>query len=279
MRRLSLVMMLLLVGCGQLRRGVPVVLDEPFPKHLSDWRLYAGNLADLKPGEGVLPYDLNTPLFSDYAAKDRVVWMPAGTAATYNDSEVFAFPQGAVLAKTFSYSGRHVETRVLVNTSHGWVGLPYVWNQEQTDAGLELAPDPVTIQWTHPSGEAMTINYLIPNQNQCKGCHEQAKSISPIGPKARHLNKDYAYPEGAENQLARWTRAGYLKGAPTPATAPRNAVWNDPATGSLDARARAYLDANCAHCHNPRGPADNTGLYLVANQADPLRLGDRKSVV
>ncbi|MEO8660970.1 MAG: SO2930 family diheme c-type cytochrome [Bryobacteraceae bacterium] len=259
---------LVLSGCG-----VRVVLDEPYPKRLSEWRLFTGELAGLKPAKGVLPYDINTPLFSDYASKERVVWMPAGKSATYNESEAFDFPQGAVLAKTFTYSGRHIETRILVNTRHGWVGLPYVWNQDQTEATLEVAPDPVTIHWTHPSGQPMVINYIIPNQNQCKGCHERSKSMTPIGPKARHLNKDYPYPEGSENQLVRWTRAGYLAGAPSPAVAPRNAVWDNPATGTLDARARAYMDANCGHCHNPQGPADTTGLYLIANQADPLRLG------
>jgi uncharacterized repeat protein (TIGR03806 family) len=268
-RRTFLALCLLLAGCT----GVRKVTDEPFPKRLSEWRLFRGQLAKLDPNEGVLPYDVNTPLFSDYAAKSRFVWMPAGTAAVYDSKDAFRFPEGAVLAKTFSFDGRHIETRLLVNTKHGWTGLPYIWNQEQTDAILDVAPDPVNIRWKHPSGDVLEFVYMIPNQNQCKGCHEKQKTMTPIGPNARQLNRDFAYQDGVENQLVRWTKAGYLTGAPSPSQAPRNAVWNDAFTGSLDARARAYLDANCAHCHNSEGPADNTGLYLTAGPVDALRLG------
>jgi len=216
-----------------------------------------------------MPYDLNTPLFSDYATKRRVVWLPKGTAARYDAREAFEFPVGAVIAKTFSYGDRIIETRILVNTREGWKGLPYVWNDAQTDATLEIAPDPVTVEY---GGEK--IRYMIPNQNQCKGCHERGKRVVPIGPKARNLNRDYPYSSGAENQLTRWTKAGYLTGAPTSvAEAPRIAVWDDTASGTLEQRARAYLDVNCAHCHNPEGPADTSGLFLGADQPDPLHLG------
>jgi len=261
-------------------RGVREHIARPFPQRLSAWRLYTGDLARLKPNRGVIPYDINTPLFSDYAAKYRFVWMPPGTSATYSDSEVFEFPVGAILSKTFAYpdatyrSGRRlIETRLLVHARTGWVTLPYVWNTSQTEATLDVDADPTTVDWIDPAGRHYTINYTIPNTNQCKNCHGVSKVVTPIGPKARNLNKDYDYPEGRANQLAYWTRIGYLKGAPPPAQAPRLAVWNDPSTGSLDARARAYLEINCAHCHNPRGAGNNTGLYLLAAQSDPLRLG------
>ena len=39
-------------------------------------------------------------------------------------------------------------------------------------------------------------------------------------------------------------------------------TWDDAGTGTLDSRARAYLDVNCAHCHNPRGSASNSGLFV-----------------
>jgi uncharacterized repeat protein (TIGR03806 family) len=129
------------------------------------------------------------------------------------------------------------------------------------------------VNWVHPSGKRYAIDYVIPNTNQCKGCHDLSKTVTPIGPKARNLNKDFDYPEGRFNQLAYWTKIGYLKGAPPPAQAPKLAVWDDPASGTLDARARAYLEINCAHCHNPHGPANTTGLYLLAAQTDPMRLG------
>lgn len=274
----ALASFLLLTACGS--RGVRAHMGEPFPAKLSAWNLFVGDPAALKPNAGVVPYDLNTPLFSDYATKYRFVWMPPGTSATYDDTEVFDFPAGTILAKTFAFrdadqGGRQriIETRLLVRGRSGWATLPYVWNREQNEATLDVAADPVTVHWVHPSGTRYTIDYAIPNTNQCKGCHDRSKTVTPIGPKARNLNKDFNYPEGRSNQLAYWTKAGYLKGAPAPGRAPKMAVWDDPSSATLDARARAYLEANCGHCHNPRGPANTTGLYLMAAQTDPMRLG------
>ena len=103
--------------------------------------------------------------------------------------------------------------------------------------------------------------------------------MRPIGPKVRNLNRDFAYREGTENQLAHWGRRGALAGAPDPAAAPRLAVWDDPKSGTLDARARAWLEINCAHCHNPDGPARNSGLDLLASQRNPTAFGINKPPV
>jgi uncharacterized repeat protein (TIGR03806 family) len=135
------------------------------------------------------------------------------------------------------------------------------------------------VKWIQADGVERTNNYIIPNSNQCKGCHRQGETMLPIGPKARHLNGDFAYKDGTENQLAHWTRIGALTGAPPPADAPRLAKWDDPSSGTLDARARAWLEINCAHCHNPVGPARNSGLDLMASQGNPTAYGIDKSPV
>jgi uncharacterized repeat protein (TIGR03806 family) len=187
---------------------------------------------------------------------------------------------GTIFAKTFAYPDsqkggkqRLLETRLLVRGHDGWTALPYVWNDSQTEAELQVAADPTVVHWTHPSGQAYTIDYVIPNQNQCKECHERSKATTPIGPKARNLNKDFNYPDGRANQLEYWTRIGYLKGAPAPSQAPRAVVWDDPSSGTLEARARTYLDVNCAHCHNSAGTANTSGLFLESGQVDLMRLG------
>src|SRR5215468_7481858 len=92
-----------LLLCCACSRQVRSHVDEPYPKKLSAWRLFTGKAADLQPNEGVVPYDLNTPLFSDYAAKYRFVWMPKGTSAVYDETGTFEFPVGAILSKTFAY--------------------------------------------------------------------------------------------------------------------------------------------------------------------------------
>ncbi len=241
-----------------------------------------GGAGGWKPNRRVIRYELINPLFTDYANKWRFVWMPPGQAAVYKAEETFEFPKGTVIAKTFSYPDaslkggeRWIETRLLVNGDEGWVALPYVWNEGQTEATLQVVADPVDVRW-----RAQTIHYVIPNANQCKECHDRDKVTGPIGPKARHLNRDIETPEGRRNQLEYWTKIGYLKGAPADVgQAPRQAVWNEAATGTLEARARAYLDINCGHCHREGGAASNTGLYLSDLQADRARIGFCKTPV
>jgi uncharacterized repeat protein (TIGR03806 family) len=274
------------IGCARPSAPVKSFLQEPFPEKLSDWHLFVGTSAGLQPNQGVLPYDLNTPLFSDYASKYRFVWMPPGTAAQYRENEVFDFPVGTILAKSFAFPAGNgkdrnkeklIETRLLVRANSGWVGLPYIWNERQTEATLDLAPDPVPISYTDGSGKKREFTYFIPNANECKQCHENSRVMLPIGPKARNLNKDYPYPGGPANQLARWSQVGYLQGAPAPGAAPRAAQWDSPQSGTLEERARAYLDNNCAHCHQPGATAGYTGFDLRLTASGLATLGLCKS--
>jgi uncharacterized repeat protein (TIGR03806 family) len=102
----------------------------------------------------------------------------------------------------------------------------------------------------------------VPNENQCAGCHVtdvKAKIIAPIGPKADHLNRDYNYAGVLQNQLIYLQKVGYLSGLPELSAVPRGANWLD-VSEPLEARARAYLEVNCSHCHNPTGPANTTAL-------------------
>jgi uncharacterized repeat protein (TIGR03806 family) len=261
---------------------------DAVPEKLSEYGLFVGNGSTQQPVAGVIPYDLNTALFSDYADKYRFVRLPPGTSAKYDESEAFEFPVGTIIAKTFAYpvdardpkrGRRLLETRILKHEPTGWTGLPYIWNAEQTEATLDVAGDLVDVSWIDHAGQQRTNNYIVPNSNQCKGCHKQGDEMRPLGPKARHLNRDFAYAEGTENQLAYWTRHKALTGGPDPKAAGRMAAWNDPSTGSLDQRARAWLEVNCAHCHNPAGPASNSGLDLMASQRNPTKYGIFKTPV
>jgi uncharacterized repeat protein (TIGR03806 family) len=262
------------------RQPVHVYLHEPFPGKLSSWHIFTGTSDRLRPNAGVLPYDLNTPLFSDYASKHRFVWMPPGTSASYNADSTFEFPVGTIFAKTFAFpidsqSRREqpIETRLLVRTDSGWVALPYIWNNRPSEAYLQLVPDPVSIKFTDAAGHPHDFTYQIPNVNECRQCHDRDSTLQPIGPKARNLNKDFSYLDGTTNQLTRWTQVGYLRGVPSPDSAPRAPVWNNPATGSLQLRALAYIDNNCAHCHQPGGTAGYTGVDFRFNHFDPLHAG------
>ena len=253
---------------------------------LSDYQFFDGNLADLQPYEGVIRYELNTPLFSNYAEKLRFFKLPEGAHINYDDSLAFDFPNGTVLIKNFYFpldfrrpeSGRRIiETRLLVRESDGWQAYPYIWNEEQTEAFYDPAGETRTVDYISASGKRVRTNYVIPNKNQCKGCHVKNDKILPLGPNARQLNRLDAGEK--HNQIARWQALGILKGPPESASIPKMAVWDDPATGDINLRARAYLDANCGHCHSRSGPANTSGLFLDIFEKDPAHLGVNKSPI
>lgn len=255
---------------------------------LSAYGFFKGELSALQPVDDVIPYTVNTPLFSNYAEKLRFIRMPEGTHAVYNDTAAFEFPVGTILIKNFYYSddfrkpekGRRIlETRLLVLQEQGWEAWPYSWNDEQTEAYYDPAGDTKMITYTDKAGKKISTHYVIPNKNQCKGCHVRWKELKPIGTTARQLNGDLLYTSGKQNQLEHWKGSGMLASIPDVASAPKLAVWNDPSTGDVTARARAYLDANCGHCHARSGPASTSGLFLDINENDKTHLGVNKPPV
>ncbi len=271
-----------------------------YPEKLSDWGLFAVADSRIAPRPGMVTYELATPLFSDYAAKWRTVWMPDGKAATYDPEDAFAFPVGTIVTKTFYYptangavlkpskanyqsgtngldlaAARLIETRLLVRRTEGWVAIPYVWDADGRDASLARTGADIALAFDD-DGKRADFSYAVPNQNQCAGCHAQdhrTRALAPIGLKARHLNRDF----NGGNQLAALTKVGYLTDTPGSGV-PRNADYADDAQ-PIDARARAWLDINCSHCHSTTGPARTSGLWLESDVADPRLLGTCKPPV
>jgi len=292
---------LALAGCG----GPDEVRQfdaAHYPEHLSDWGVVTRHGDALVLGEGVLPYDLNTPLFTDYAHKLRTIWMPPGSHGSYAAAGVFELPVGTILSKTFFYPTqpsadsvlwnnddsrdfrgdgldlpqvRLIETRLLVHAADGWHALPYVWDAAQRDARLEIAGDIASLPVAEPGGAVRTAAYVIPTRNECAGCHASnhtSGQLQPIGIAARHLNKVYRhYADGPASQLERWVARGYLDHIDD--AMPANALWQPGAFDDLEHRARSYLDVNCGHCHNPHGAADTSGLFLNAAETSLRRRG------
>lgn len=307
--------------CAQNIPGInwEALLTENCPK-LSDYNLFidAKNPAVGPNGNGI-PYDLSTPLFTDYATKYRFVFVPEGKVATYSENEVIEFPVGSVLVKTFSMSAdtskrgineTHIETRLLIHRADGWTALPYYWDSEADASYIVTGKTIADVSIIH-DGTPLTFDYGVPQKNQCTNCHavvpvldrndptDRRKSIfKPIGPKARFLNYDYDYGTQIENQLAHWESAGILAGVPVDKTGIDSApIFNDAteltglSTEELAVMARGYLDINCAHCHrdgltiptpNYAGAAGDSGLTVEFNRdfsADPGRFGICKTAV
>lgn len=232
-----------------------VITAPGLPKKLSEFGFFTGPGATA-PSPALLGYSLRTPLFSDYAEKQRFMYLPAGARVQADSSGRVEFPVGAALIKTFGYGSgatfRPIETRVLLRRAGGWEALPYVWNADLSDADLKVAGTRLPITMTRADGRHEAISYAVPNKNQCKECHSSAGAVVPIGPLVANLQFE---PRAAKAFRARMEGPDVARFGGGP-------VWNDPKTGSLDARARAYLMVNCAHCHNPKGSASNSGLFL-----------------
>ena len=262
------------------------ILAERPPALLSEYRLFR-DAGARSPNGRVTPYDLNTALYSDGALKFRYVYIPQGAQARDNAEGVFEFPVGTVLVKTFAFAAdmrtpaenvRFIETRLLIRRAEGWVAYPYVWNEAQTEERYSPIGADVPGSFTDEDGDAIALDWAVPNRNQCKACHDRDGDLTPIGPSARNLLRDFAYPTGAENQIAHWNRAGILGSLPAREVLPVPRAY-DPTSGSVNDRARAYLDVNCAHCHNPQGPGHTSGLDLSWSQTDPALWGVLKRPV
>ncbi|MFZ4121255.1 MAG: SO2930 family diheme c-type cytochrome [Caulobacterales bacterium] len=284
-----------LLSCAAAARMQPTFHAQSDPALLSEWGMVQVGAGRLAVGEGVVAYQLNTALFSDYAQKFRTVWLPEGESAPYTADGAFDFPVGTVVTKTFYYPQaedggqvlqtlpaqtvvdatglalagmRLIETRVLVRRQAGWQAAVYLWNDAQTDATLKRSGGRVDLRLMRDDGREEAFIYAVPNVTQCAACHasQGGANLHPIGLQGRHVNRD-GLPgfEGPAGQIERLVAVGYLRdvpGADLPAAAPFEGAHADVA-----AQARAYLDINCAHCHNPRGPADTSGLYLDAASA------------
>ena len=289
----SLLSLALLFSCSKKKEEVIVVAEETVDlsaigkTKLSEYGFFQGALRELIPATGVVPYKLNSALFSDYAFKARFVKIASGTKAVYNPDEVLDFPIGTVLIKNFYYpadfrkpeeSIRILETRLLIREETEWKTLPYIWNEEQTEAYLDVAGKSIPVQWTHYNGEIKSINYSVPNMNQCKGCHLRGDKVMPIGPSARQLNGEMAYAHGSQNQLIHWQEAGLIDQLPSLDQVAKLASYEDE-ENSIDLRARAWLEINCAHCHRADGPAKTSGLHLLASITDKRVLGIGKAPV
>ena len=267
--------------------GFPGVLDFAKPK-LSDYHIFEEPLKNQIPTEHVIPYQISTPLFTDYAKKLRFIILPSDEKISYINPEKFEFPIGTILVKTFYYPQNFqkpadewqiIETRLLIFTVEGWTGFPYVWNDEQTDAFLEIAGDRKNVSWIDSKGENQTVNYVVPNFNMCKGCHVKDNKFLPIGPKPRLLNCDFSLMGSKSyNQLENFKKLNIIINLPEINSIPKMADWKNEEF-PLDDRARAYLDVNCGHCHNVKGPAMTSGLFLDYLETDMRKLGVYKTPV
>jgi uncharacterized repeat protein (TIGR03806 family) len=199
-----------------------------------------------RPASGLVPYRLNAPFWSDGAVKDRWMALPDGQDITVGADGDLDFPNGTVLVKSFRVGGQLVETRLLMRHTDGtWAGYTYAWNEAQSAA-------------TRVVGGATRAlaaqTWLYPTEQQCLQCHTAAAGRS-LGLELEQQNGDLTYPTTGRtaNQLTTLEAIGMISLPGTPSSLP--ALPDPLGAAPLEARARAYLHANCSQCHRPGGPA------------------------
>src|SRR3990172_2189114 len=215
------------------------------------------NLTTLTPTPGLIKYDVTSPLWPEGAIKRRWIALPGTSRIDFDVQGNWIFPVGTVLAKHFELprvggGTQRIETRVLVNQVAGWQGYVYRWNAGGTEA--TLLADTENGDFTVPDGAgSRNVIWYFPSRTNCLECHTAAAG-HVLGIRTNQLNRDFAYPARNDNQLRAWNHIGLFDidiGNPT--QYPALARPNDTAA-PLAARARAYLEANCANCHQPGGP-------------------------
>lgn len=262
--------------------------NKEFLPKLSEYKIFQGNPSDLLPTSDFNYYEISTTLFTDYAEKQRLIKIPKGSSLRASDDYLPDFPEGTMIVKTFYYFNdkrdpskgkKIIETRLLIKSGATWNYGTYLWNESQTEANLITTGLNKTINWINESGAARVISYHIPNNRECVSCHGSGGAIQPIGPKIRNLNIKVVRGEATLNQLTYFKNIGILN-ALDPSSFSTLPNWHD-TTLSIENRARAYLEVNCAHCHNHDGLASRTNLYFsyeipsnetkIVNRKDQIR--------
>ncbi len=235
------------------------------PSTLSATGLFS-DLANLAPVSGLIEYDINHPFWSDGALKRRWLRVPAGQRITFSPAGDWVFPVGTVFVKHFEMemtegnpaSARRLETRVLVRGSNEWFGFTYRWNGQETDADLLAARETEILTIQVPGVGARQQQYDYPSRTDCLQCHTAGAGFA-LGVRTRQVNRDFAFPLATDNQLRTYNHIALFSTDISPVDQYQSFTAPDDAGASLTARARTYLDVNCAQCHRPGG---STGVDI-----------------
>jgi uncharacterized repeat protein (TIGR03806 family) len=232
------------------------------PKRLSQTGAFT-DTRNLLPSDGLIPYDLVVPFWSDGAQKLRWVAVPRGKIKFAASGE-WVFPAGTVFVKTFELptaardpaTKRRLETRLLMVQAGGSVyGVVYKWRSDLSDADLLPGSLEEKVPIADAAGRTHEQTWYYPSRKDCSTCHTTL-SGGVLGVKTRQMNHDFAYPSGVtDNELRTWNHLGLFESGLDEGaiqSLPRLATAQD-TSRSLEERARSYLDANCSQCHRPGG--------------------------
>lgn len=245
------------VADGQVKRLVQMPGSERVPDTLDQTGAFA-NLQTLEPNAGIVPYDVNAPFWSDGAIKTRWFSIPDPEAKIRGTGKgTWEFPEGTVFIKHFELeqvkgdpsTRRRVETRFLVRNANGVYGLTYRWNGAQNNATLVGEMGDSATYSVNDGGVTRQQTWRFPSRQECLTCHNSVAG-PVLGMNGGQMNRSFDYGAFTDNQIHALSQAGYFAGTPS-----MGKKLVDPAgkKGSLEARVRSYLAANCVQCHQPGG--------------------------
>lgn len=218
---------------------------EP-PRRLSEHPCFDGDVA--RPSEALVPYGVRAPLWSDGADKARFMAIPDGASFSVSDRGEWQLPRNGVLVKEFARDGRRLETRFVTRQSDGGYRFyTYAFVGGQDDA--ELTVDGTTIDL---DGSPWTV----PSERDCQRCHTRAAGVA-LGVQSAQLDRAWHYGASLEDadQLETLFAIGFVEDRQRPTF---TLVDYMDETAEPAERARAYMHANCSHCHRPGGVAIGT---------------------
>ena len=207
-------------SCRGGSESIPVPMTEQFASKFSEYNVYIGTPENLSPTSEFQLFQLSSSLFVDYSEKQRLIKIPEGQTIIYLDNDLPNFPEGTIIVKTFYYynderdttKGKNLIESRLLNLKEGeWNDATYIWNQQQTDADLNLARKDITVSNTILDGSSRTLSYRVPSQSDCIACHQTNSEVMPIGPKIRNLNTMVEINNQSINQLTHFQSIGLLQ--------------------------------------------------------------------
>jgi putative heme-binding domain-containing protein len=211
-----------------------------FPRKLSETGLFT-DAKTQAPASGVLKYAIAAPAWADGATAEQWVALPPQAAAVKSQVRVnkegkvngtTTWPKDAVLAKTLSYDKERVETQLLHFDGHAWQGYSYKWRDDQTDAEIVPAEGAVAVL----KGKTHRFH----SRSECMRCHTSWTQYT-IGFQPQQLKNAQTLIDAAI------VETNFQEQSPARLVNP-----HDPEQ-SLHDRSRAWLHANCAHCHRENG--------------------------
>lgn len=242
----------------------------PFPPVLSATGAFS-DVRNVIPSEGLIPFAVNSPLWSDGALKNRWLAVPNDGPPYTPDEQIsfaptgeWAFPDGTVFVKQFdlmvnelTLERKRLETRLLVRDQDGTVyGVTYKWRPDNSDADLLPGGLEEDIPVVTASGEVQIHRWTYPSRSDCLYCHNPPASYV-LGVKTHQLNGNLTYPTTGrtDNQLRTFNHLGMLNPSIIESDIPNylHSVAVTEPTAPIQLRARSWIDSNCSQCHRPGG--------------------------